>query len=240
MQAAEVVGLADVTSAEEKACVESPTIVPWRERIEGSIARSRKVRGGNFVQIATVDHEGAPRCRTVVFRGFLKVAERGEAGEAMKFITDARSEKVSQAASTGGKCEVCWWFSKSSEQYRVAGTLEFVGPEKSGGEPGSASEELLAHRKQAWGNLSDNAREQFYWGGQPGAACGEAPPPDTLPPGGRDADGKVLPPPDTFFLVLLYPEQVKYLRLTDNFSQLDRKAAEGASGGEWSAVRVFP
>ena len=45
-------------------------VVPWRERITDSIARSRKIRGGNYVQLATVDANNAPRCRTVVFRGF--------------------------------------------------------------------------------------------------------------------------------------------------------------------------
>ena len=38
-----------------------------------SIRRSRKVRGGNYVQLATADNKGHPACRTVVFRGFLDV-----------------------------------------------------------------------------------------------------------------------------------------------------------------------
>ena len=45
----------------------------WKERIDISIAKSRKIRGSNFVQISTIDYETMePRCRTVVFRGFLK------------------------------------------------------------------------------------------------------------------------------------------------------------------------
>lgn len=83
-------------------------VVPWRERIDASIARSRKVRGGNYVQIATVDEAGLPRCRTVVFRGWQ--------GEAMKMITDARSEKAAHIAAQpacemvraeGGRKGVC-------------------------------------------------------------------------------------------------------------------------------------
>ena len=44
-----------------------------------SIKHSRKVRGGNYVQLATADNKGNPACRTVVFRGFLDVgtAKRG-------------------------------------------------------------------------------------------------------------------------------------------------------------------
>ena len=41
----------------------------WHDRIQVAIARSRKVKGGNYVQLATVDEDGDPACRTVVFRG---------------------------------------------------------------------------------------------------------------------------------------------------------------------------
>ena len=62
-------------------------------KFSNSIARSRKVRGGNYVQMATVDAENRPHNRTVVFRGF-QVDENGK--EAFKMITDARSQKVEQ------------------------------------------------------------------------------------------------------------------------------------------------
>ena len=186
----------------------------------------------------------------------------------MKMITDGRSEKVLQSA----QCEMVWWFSQSSEQYRIAGRLELVRPEPeedvlsydaSPSQP-ERSRALQRIRKQQWGNLSDPAREQFYWTrpGQPiergGASSkdgtpamggdelvtsppvGSAP----LPTGGRDADGKVLPPPDTFLLLLLVPEQVKYLRLTDNYAQLDvcespRESAD-STPRRWRSTRMTP
>ena len=104
-------------------------VVPWRERITDSIARSRKIRGGNYVQLATVDANNAPRCRTVVFRGF---APDGR----LKIITDQRSAKVQESR----RVEVCWWFSQSSEQYRFAGDITYIGSE------GSADD--VALRKQ--------------------------------------------------------------------------------------------
>ena len=62
--------------------------------------------------------------------------------------------------------------------------------------------------------------------------------------GRRDAEGKVLEAPESFMLMLLHPTRVHYLRLTDNFAQLDQlispAAADGAAGGEWSAARVNP
>ena len=57
-----------------------------------------------------------------------------------------------------------------------------------------------------------------------------------MPKGGRaDDTGNVLPVPDVFLLGLLEPTSVDYLRLTDNFRQMDT-AAEGA----WAASRVNP
>lgn len=168
----------------------------------------------------------------------------------MRMITDARSQKVGQvaattragavpAAATGGgpppgsaPCELVWWFAKSSEQYRVTGGLELVGPHH-------PSHELVEARKQQWGNLSDNAREQFFWEAQPGEtfrAIKEENGIDSAPPGGRGPDGKVVPPPETFLLMLLWPRQVKYLRLTDNYSQVDML---GGNEG-WSSKRVNP
>ena len=94
--------------------------------------------------------------------------------------------------------------------------------------------ELQSARKQQWGQLRDTAREQFYWHhpGRPYEGAAD------VPESGRDQEtGKVLPVPDSFLLVLLWPEQVRYLRLTDNFAQLD---ALDAASGAWSQERVNP
>ena len=44
----------------------------YRVRLDISMAKSRKVRGGNYVQLATVTNDGFPKCRTVVQRGLLR------------------------------------------------------------------------------------------------------------------------------------------------------------------------
>ena len=142
-------------------------VVPWRERITDSIARSRKIRGGNYVQLATVDSDNTPRCRTVVFRGF---APDGR----LKIITDKRSAKVKESR----RVEVCWWFSQSSEQYRFAGDITYVG--------GDGLDDDVALRKQQWGNLSDKAREQFFWAHPPAETFDAAP---EAVPGGRPRRG---------------------------------------------------
>lgn len=198
-------------------------ITPWRERIQQSSNLSREIRGGNFVQIATVDADGCPCCRTVVFRGFVKFKSNA-INEAMRMITDARSEKVSHVRRSPA-CEMVWWFAKSSEQYRIAGELQLIGPESDG--------ELQEARKDQWVKLSDLAREQFWWDSPGVPYSGEQSPPK----GGRGTDGEILPPPDTFLLMLLWPQKVKYLRLTDNFSQVDMLEQ---SSKTWKATRVNP
>jgi len=211
----------------------------WREKIEVSAARSRKVRGGNYVQLATVDPETLePRCRTVVFRGFCPFVKDNVDGSpcVMKMITDSRSKKVGETTSIHPKntddesrtAEMVWWFTKSSEQYRIRGKLAFIG----GGQfPNDTDFILASARKQQWGSLSDMAREQFYWRDPETSFETQA----QVPYGGRDDEGKMLPPPDNFLLMLLYPKRVDYLRLTDNFRQIDT-----LSNGTWSADRVNP
>ena len=135
-------------------------------------------------------------------------------------------------------------FPKSSEQYRIRGRLQYVGrdgPLFSYADGTTGSDEvrnyLVAERKQQWGNLSDPAREQFYWQ-NPGIpyASTESDEENGVPPGGRDRDGKVLPPPDTFLLMLLYPSTIDYLRLGDNYRQID----EWEESCRWKSMRVNP
>jgi pyridoxamine 5'-phosphate oxidase len=79
------------------------------------------------------------------------------------------------------------------------------------------------------------AREQFYWE-DPGISYTSTwAKREGIPIGGRDEDGKVLSPPDTFLLMLLYPTAIDYLRLGDNFRQVDQW-----DGGLWTSMRVNP
>ena len=207
-------GLKDFASGEAPA-----RAVPdsWRSHFDASAAASREVRGGNFVQLATVDAAGVPHNRTVVFRGFL--GDRG----ALKFITDSRSEKVQQVANSPA-CELVSWFGKTSEQYRIAGRLQLVGAD-------CADATLAEARVQQWGVLSDAARESYWW--RPGGTPFE--PQNESPTGGRDSAGSLLPPPGTFLLMLLWPRRVDYLRLTDNYRQVDTE-----TDGCWTPARVNP
>ena len=110
-------------------------VVPWRERITDSIARSRKIRAAT-TQLATVDSI-MPRCRTVG----ACFAPDGR----LKIITDKRSAKVKESR----RVEVCWWFShRQAVRRRRRHHI-------------SDSDDNVALRKQQ--ELSDKAREQFFW-----------------------------------------------------------------------------
>jgi pyridoxamine 5'-phosphate oxidase len=211
----------------------------WRTMLERSSSRSRKIRGSNYVQIATVDPQSnEPRCRTVVFRGFLSLPadhfcaiQCDELPCAVKMITDSHSEKVSQVTQhSNNVAELLWWFPRSSEQYRIRGNVVSVGNgqfEKDG------DQDLQIARKQMWGNISDSARESFLSGAMPGQDFVEL---TTCPPtGGRDQEGKLMPAPDNFLLVLLLPKQVDYLSLTNNYRQVDSLV-----DGRWTSRRVMP
>lgn len=123
----EGVGLSDIVGSDDGIVVppfDDTHRSSWKQFIDVSIAKSRKIRGSNFVQIATVDETTMePRCRTVVFRGFQNLPSEHPMARTMddgascvlKMITDKRSNKVRESTD----CEMVWWFSKSSEQYRI-------------------------------------------------------------------------------------------------------------------------
>jgi len=211
-----------------------PTDQSWRSLLEVSIAKSRKIRGSNYVQISTVSKDGEPRCRTVVFRGFLNSENLPEnhpmslqnGGHfdgkpcVMKMCTDLRSKKVGEVAHQPIS-EMVWWFPKTSEQYRVRGSLLLAGDDND-------DKALQISRKEMWGNLGDPSRESFL--------DDES----VLPMGGRDEDGKVVPVPSNFLLMLLNPTYVDYLRLTGaQYRQIDQRA-DNTLQSTWSSKRVKP
>jgi len=77
-----------------------------------SSQRSRKVRGGNYVQLATVGSGGMPACRTVVFRGLVDI---DDGAAAIKMITDARSQKVEHVTAVNPAAEMVWWCNRNPD-----------------------------------------------------------------------------------------------------------------------------
>jgi pyridoxamine 5'-phosphate oxidase len=144
--------------------------------------------------------------------------------------TDLRSRKVLQNQEQP-VAEVVWWFPKTNEQYRIRGRLILVGQTIT-----TDDRTLMISRKELWGNLSDPARESFLGSLVPGTAY-DGDETAVIPEGGRSGeDGKPVPPPDNFLLMLLDPTHVDYLLLgRDQYRQGDSRVE-----GKWSYERLNP
>jgi hypothetical protein len=96
------------------------TLAPWRSHLAAALHRNRSLRFARYLQLATVRVDGRPANRTVVFRGFL------EETNCLKFVTDIRSQKVEEI-NLYPWGEICWYFPKTREQFRIAGKLILAG-----------------------------------------------------------------------------------------------------------------
>lgn len=203
------------------------SLIRWTKRLENSIEITKRNRGWNYVQFATCGPDMKPANRTVVFRGFKKCV--GTKRRCLKFVTDSRSEKV-QHLKSNPFCEVTWWFPESSEQYRISGEVQIVSEDEK-------DEELINLRIKQWKEMSNHGRMAFYYpaGNQIVESSDDELLNPKAPQGGRDGKGNILPPPETFLILLLWTDTVKYLNLNDNFAQLDKH-----SDTDWNCFRITP
>lgn len=157
-----------------------------------AIHRNRSQPHVRYFQLATVNSEGYPANRTVVFRGFLDDEQNS-----LKIVTDVRSAKI-QDIEYQAYAEVCWYFTKTREQFRIRGNLRLVDVQE-------VDQNLQLARINTWQNLSEVARSQFAWA-DPGKPLEE-----------ETAFDPSLPcldnPLDNFCLLLLIPKKIDYLQL---------------------------
>ena len=187
------------------------TLAPWRPALARALHRNRARAYSRYLQLATINREGKPSNRTVVFRGFV--------GEALQVVTDSRSEKV-QHLQMSSWAEACWYFTVTREQFRIAGQLMLVGPDNKDGD---------TIRYGAWQKMSANARQQFYWP-HPGQTR-------TNENAFEPADVSTDQPPNSFSVLLLAPDQVDYLALKG--SPQDRYIYQRFDD-EWTTKEVNP
>lgn len=253
--------------------VRSGATTHWLSRLSKAIAKSRSVKGGNYVALSTTDRDTAePRCRMVVFRGFVESGPDDAVSVStgvtrlprtrLKMVTDARSSKV---MNEGEQCELCWWFGRTSEQFRVRGKLLYVGPDEEPveGVEGDERAYLSRQRMEQWGKMRDAAKAQFFWdspgsvfsGAIDGGEIVDADHEQVTPPGGEGgaavADAGLQTPPANFLLMLLDPSRVDHLSLRTDVRIVDEidVSAGGASdvgvGSDpntrtWMTYRVNP
>lgn len=219
----------------------------WTAPLRVALSANAKEAHSKYVSLATTGASGGPRCRTVVFRGFLKQFwDGGEPDEDVErcvtFVTDLRSAKVKQT-TTCNRAEASWYFTRTREQFRLRGTLRIVGD--------GDEEKWNKARTRAWRALSDKARSQFAWD-TPGAPLhphSSVQETDAAPPDGQT-------PLPAFGLMVLRVERVDQLSLKENRRwihrhmdcqdddedkemQKDLSNASEANGG-WSTWEVNP
>ena len=174
-------------------------LAPWRSPLKGAIHRNRSKPYSRYFQLATVTPEGIPRNRTVVFRGFLNDEQNS-----LKIITDIRSSKIKDIQHQA-IAEICWYFTKTREQFRITGKLYLVTARET-------DDNLLEARKNTWQSLSDSARSQFAW----------ATPAQPVTDNSIEVDLDHLDPNtplENFCLLLLTPHKIDRLQLKSDPQQ---------------------
>jgi len=192
------------------------SLAPWRSSLARAIDQHHSQPYSRYFQLATVQADGRPANRTVVFRGFLECTNQ------IKIIIDTRSQKTDQILHQPWG-EICWYFTETREQFRLAGELILI-------DTNYPDPELQKARHSTWQDLSDNARLQFAWPdpGEPRAKreVFSPPPPNPATP---------LP---NFCLLLLDPSQVDHLELRGD--PQNRWLHLRCESQIWSTVAVNP
>ena len=194
---------------------------PWRSAIARALHRNRSLPYARYVQLATVDANNRPTNRTVVFRGWLEPESQ------LQFVVDLRSDKAQNLVRDIPKpniyAEVCWYFPKTREQFRIGGTMELVTSDCS-------LESCCKARQLAWQQMSDSGRIQFAWA-TPGADRSQEP--NVFDPPQPDAQQ----PLDNFCLLLLAPKSVDHLELR---GEPQNRYLYELLAGEWGMRAVNP
>lgn len=175
-------------------------LAPWRVPLSRALHRNRALAYSRYGQLATVRADGRPANRTVVFRGFLdQPDDMGCNG--LKFICDRRSQKISELQQTPW-AELCWYFPKTREQFRLAGTVAIARDD---------SDKFGLVRRQTWEAISENAKVSFYWPspGEPRAEQAAF----QITADEAQSELSLTEPPGDFILLLLQPVEVDRLEL---------------------------
>ncbi|WP_392531040.1 Npun_F5749 family FMN-dependent PPOX-type flavoprotein [Nostoc sp. C117] len=193
------------------------SLAPWRGAIAHALHRNRSLVYARYLQLATVQANGRPANRTLVFRGFLEETNQ------LKFITDSRSAKADQIQQQPW-AEVSWYFPNTREQFRITGCLTLVGND-------DFHQHLQPARISIWQELSDAARLQFAW---PHPGKSRVKEPEAFNPVAPDS----LEPMPNFCLLLLDPVQVDHLELRGE--PQNRRFYRRDENQEWFSEEINP
>ena len=179
-------------------------ISSWRQRLARSLHLSRSKPHARFVQMASVSHTGKVTNRTLVYRGFV------DETDVLIMITDSRSEKY-KGLSLHPQVELCWYFEKTREQYRISGSVNLL----------ASSTPDTELRSRVWYGLSAAAQEQFYWYLSDDSVS------ELI------ETGEI---PDTFCVLLLEPNSIDYLYLGEKH----QRTISQLSHNKWQEKPINP
>ncbi len=193
----------------------------WRQSLVRSLHLQRSKPEARYFQIASISPDNMVKNRTMVFRGFV------DNSLDLLAVTDSRSEKI-QDWQNDPQSEICWYFAKSKEQYRITVEVQLCF---------NQSDTL---RQKTWQQLSSNAKSQFFW-----------PTPkvpfdihqialfdsDSIKENHHLSIEEDSDIPETFVLVRLKPKSVDYLNLSDSPQTREIHTYEEQ---RWSCKKVNP
>lgn len=189
-------------------------LAPWRSPLSRALHRNRSP-DARYLQLATVRPDGSPANRTVVFRDF-----RDDTNQ-LQIVCDRRSEKPEQIQHEQ-RGEICWYFPKTREQFRLSGALILVTVD-------TLNAALQQARTAVWQAMSDSGRLLFIWPhpGEPrdGTELFADQPPDAAVP------------VDNFCLLLLSPAWVDHLELRGDPQNRWRYALKDDT---WKVIEINP
>ncbi|MEN9221872.1 MAG: pyridoxamine 5'-phosphate oxidase family protein [Thermostichus sp. BF3_bins_97] len=192
----------------------------WRALLQAALHRNRSDPGARYLQLATVDPQGHPRNRTVVFRGFL-----GDS-DCIQLAVDSRSEKIRQIAHCP-QAQICWYFGKTREQFRIAGTLQAIAADH-------PDPQAQRQRQQLWQQMSEKGRLLWFWPEPKGYLAPSETFVQELP------EENVARPPQTFVALLLEPIEVDHLQLKGDPVYPQRRTVYERSPHGWQRRAVNP
>ena len=182
----------------------------WRQGLTKSLHQTRSMPESRYFQLATVDSDGVPHCRTVVFRGITDDNQ-------LIVISDTRSEKFEQLGQNS-HAQACWYFSKTREQYRFSCKATLVTVLQ--------APDLVTNQ---WNKLSDAGKKQFLWG-KPGTPRQDS--------SALQVDGDFDHVPSHFCIILFSIENVDYLNLRGNPQH--REWHKKDEEGNWVCQSIIP
>jgi len=189
-------------------------------RLAMAAALHRQGREGRFLQMATVDPQGYPHNRTVVFRGW-----QGECR--LILATDRRSPKIDDLEACP-YTELCWYFSKTREQFRLFGRVELLAE-------GSGDPQQVQTWVQTWQQISASGQDLWFW---PDPAQPLAPLAAFAPP--EPAEHSRDQPPSSFVVLIVVPETVDHLKLRGDGIYPQTRTRYTKQGSQWSCQGVNP